>query len=176
MATFGKTDRGPLGAVLFPASSVIVSASRFTLPDNNAVISKMTFFSSALSGDPASSVKLLIYDKGGNDLPSSLIAVTQAASVGAGVNIFIDAPFASPPTLNSGDYFLGLIANGQIWTTASTIGAGTLLNPVSGSNANAYPTVTSPFPSVVTLSANQKAIYATYTVDSPSEGFTIALI
>lgn len=174
MATFGKTDRGVTGGTNFPQSNVIVTACRFTLPDDNAVIAKMTAYSSTLGS--SSSIKGVIYEVGGNNLPSSLIAQTGEASVGGGVNTFIDVVFASPPTLNSGDYFLGLIANGAFLTSSSNIGAGTLLNPVSGSTANPYPTVTSPFPSVVTLSPNQKTIYATYSVDTPSSGFTISLI
>lgn len=167
MATFGKTTIGTTANVAWPGSSSSISLCQFNLADNNASISKLTSYSSTLSA--ATEMKLLIYDDVGNK-PNSVIAVTLPASILA--NQFIDSAFQSPFTLNSGNYWLGIIANEQGFGVASAAGT----NYVAGGNA--YPTITSPFPGGASsiTSSFQKSIYATYTINASGDGWIVALV
>lgn len=160
MATFGRTTTGAVGNLAFPTAASVISMSKFTLSESDALVSKMTVFSSVQAISPIpSSVRGVIYAVNGAGLPSALAGASDIASIGSGTNFWLDLPFSVQPTLSAGDYCLGLIANGNFITS----GAATGTNYITGLSST-FSLTTNPCPSVITVSANQKAIYATYGV------------
>lgn len=158
MATFGKTAIGTTTAgVAWPSDATTLSACQFNLSDNNALVTKLTTYSSTLS--LATEWRGVIYDDSSNT-PNSVIAITAPASIVA--DSFVNLPFVSSFNLNSGNYWLGVMANGTALTSTDVAGPNRIATGIT------YPTPPSPFPggAASTFSANQKTIYATYTVPS----------
>lgn len=165
MATLGNTEvrdyPGGFTNTTFPGNASTISASQFPLQVNDGVFTSMSTYCASITGITA---RLFMFNDDGNNTPASLIAMTTVASL-ASVG-WLEIPFTSPFTLNSGLYWLGIAASGGVTTRSLTSVTGQ--NRV-GNEANTFPAVTTSFLSV-TSSNFQKPIYATFTLPSVFSG------
>jgi hypothetical protein len=121
MAQFGNINAGSTNINAPPSGNKAVSA--FVL-DRQGTIDHLLF---NFTNSGASNVKAVIYDNtgtGGN--PGALLATSSlVSSSGTGPVAF---PFSSPPTLNAGTYWIGLIATTQGTTNCSALTNGIAFN------------------------------------------------
>jgi len=119
MATFGNINTGATNVAAPPSNNKAVSA--FAL-DRQGVLDHLLF---NLTNTAVSNAKAVIYDNSGaGGLPGALLA-TSSLVVGPFFNL-VAFPFPSPPTLNAGTYWAGLLA-----TTGGTTSCLTLTNGIA---------------------------------------------
>lgn len=166
MATLGNTEVRDWGSfsTFFPTNASTVSASQFPLQVNEATFTSVSLYVSSLA-IAVSNVRYLVYNDGA-DAPASLIAVTPATSIMTGLAQWNPVNFTQPFVLNSGNYWLAVMADGAM--IVPSLGSVTGKNRISN-EANTFPTPTPSFLSV-TSSNFQKPIYATFTLPSVFSG------
>lgn len=166
MATLGRNTGVGEGVninVSFPFNASTVSLCSFPLQVNGATFTKMTVIKTG--GASVVSLIGLIYNEAGVT-PTSLLAATNPTSI-LNYGADTDLTFAAPFTLNSGNYHLGVIAEGN-FITSGTSETSSVLNTISNLS-NTFPAVT-PSLSSISYSAFSKQIYATFTLPSIFSG------
>lgn len=173
MATFGLTSIAAAAAVAFDYNSMRGSGT-FNLPSQGTITGMSVYLDGNGGGVGSSPFILAIYtDAAGT--PGTLVAQTLAVTVTSGQAAgWVNATFASNPTLPAGNYWLFHAAGGssdpatmRVWRTSS---GGTNSYTFIGIT---YPTLPATYNGSAGSGPDLIAVYATYTpVTVSSNRFT----